>query len=196
MAVLAGCYGQEKPCYHGCVLDTHEYNGYHDSYWYAVVWDETAGRIKEVEYATTAAGGGGWAEIDATPEVARKVYRYLYKCGKARFDDQYNEEQAKEVRKDDTVIVVRGRKVQKGTMGKVFWIGKRYNYYTRTNELRVGIEFDGQREFLPAEYVEVVGWRSRLIHGAERKKAIRNYTMNAMPCYCRTLIMNLSGEEA
>lgn len=196
MAVLAGCYGQEKPCYHGCVLDTYEHNGYHDSYWYAVVWDEAAGRIKEIEYDTTAAPGGGWAEIDVTPEVARTVYRYLHRGARAWFDGQYNEEQAKEVRKGDMVIVTRGRKVQKGTMGKVFWIGKRYNYYTRTNELRVGIEFDGQREFLPAEYVEVVGWKSRLIHGKDRKKAIRNHALNALPCPCVTLIMNLSGEEA
>lgn len=40
MAVYAGIYGKENIAeYDGCVLRTYEKNGYEDSDWYAVCWD-------------------------------------------------------------------------------------------------------------------------------------------------------------
>ena len=78
------------------------------------------------------------------------------------------------MRKGDTVKVIRGRKVPKGTQGLVFWEGARYNPYRHTDEARVGIEVDGERMFLNAEYVEVIGWE-------DRKRAIRNFAVNSMP---------------
>ena len=185
MAVLAGIYGNAVPKYEGCVLSTYEHNGYEDSDWYAVVWDEETQCVTEVEYDTTRAAGGGWAKIDATPEVLLKVYRYYKNIGKSLFDKRTNQEQAKKVRKGDTVTVIRGRKVPKGTTGIVFWVGKKYNYYSHHDEDRVGIEVDGERQFLPLEYVQVNDWEERLIRGKERKRKIRNFAVNSMPAHYR-----------
>ncbi len=69
-------YENQVPQYVGAVLTTREENGYHDSDFYAVCWDAAAEKCVKVEYASTRFAGGGWAEIDATPEVRRAAYRW------------------------------------------------------------------------------------------------------------------------
>ena len=64
--------------YAGAVLDVWERNGYNDSDFYAIVWDEASGTVKQVEYATTR----GWtynnsATIDATEDVKAKAEAWL-----------------------------------------------------------------------------------------------------------------------
>lgn len=181
MAVLAGIYGNCEPEYIGCVLDTYERNGYDDSDWYAICWDECEGKVVEVNYDTTRAAGGGWAKIDATEETLRKAYRYYFDLCRLEFDKRWNELQAKDVKVGDDLQVIRGRKVPKGTVGKCFWKGTRYNQYSFKYEERVGLDIDGDRVFLPAEYVEVIGWQSRLIKGKERKRRIRSKALRQMP---------------
>lgn len=56
--------------YVGCVLSLGEVNGYHDSDFYAIVWDKDTQETRRIEYASTR----GWtydcgASIDATDEV-------------------------------------------------------------------------------------------------------------------------------
>lgn len=187
MAVVAGIYGETTPSYVGCVLDTYERNGYHDSDWYATCWDEDQQKVVEVNFDTTRAGGGGWAEIDITEENLRKVYRYYHKSERAWFDTIANPVQAKSIVRGDTVKVVRGRKIPKGTVGEVFWIGSVTNSYTYRKEDRVGIEVDGVRSFLPKEYVELVGWESRLATGKVRKKKIQQLTVRKLPVQWRRL---------
>ncbi len=187
MAVIAGIYGKTEPEYIGCVLDTYERNGSYDSDWYAICWDEEKQAVVEVEYDTTRCGGCGCATVDATDEVLRKVYRWYKNIGKALFDGRTNPEEAKRVRTGDTVRVVRGRKVPKGTEGVVFWAGTRYNSYSHSYEDRVGIKVGEERVFLNADYVEVVGWEGRLKTGRDRKKAIRNFAVNSLPKHFRHL---------
>lgn len=67
--------------YEGAVLQTFERNGYDDSDFIAIVWDEAEGRTRNVEYATTR----GWtyansAVVDATPDVLAKAQAYLREC--------------------------------------------------------------------------------------------------------------------
>jgi len=181
MAVLAGIYGDVKPEYEGCVLGTREVNGYDDSDWYADCWDWQKGEIVSINYDTTRAAGGGWAEVDATPEAACAAYRWCYDNCRSAFDKHVNPEQAKKVRKGDSVKVVRGRKIPKGSKGVAFWVGTRYNIYSQKNEDRVGLEINGEHVFLPLEYVEVLGWEKRLVTGKARKQAIRNKALAMMP---------------
>lgn len=95
MAVLCGIYGKTEPEYVGCVLDNYEHNGYNDSDWYAICWDEEQQKVTHVEYDTTRAGGGGYAKVDATMDVIRKVYRYYKEIARKSFDSTWNQEQAK-----------------------------------------------------------------------------------------------------
>lgn len=187
MSVIAGIYGKTEPEYVGCVLNVWERNGYNDSDFYATCWDRESGKIVEVEYDTTRAGGGGYADIDATIDVLRQVYRYYKRLGRDHFDSVTNIENAKKVKKGDTVKVIRGRKVKKGTIATVFWVGTCYNPYSRINENRVGLEIDGKRQFINLDYVEVIDWETRLLKGKDRKKAIRNFAVNSMPKHYRRL---------
>lgn len=185
MAVQTWIYGKPDVRYEGCVIGTYEHNGYEDSDFYAICWDDKKQAVVDVEYDTTRCGGGGYAEIDATDEVLQKVYRYYKRIGRSLFDGYSNEEQAKQFGKGDIVVVIRGRKIPKGTVGKVFWIGDCYNQFSYRTEKRVGIEVDGQRMFLPAEYVERDNWQAHLITGKNRKRKIRNFAINSMPSYYR-----------
>ena len=60
--------------YVGCVIYLGEHNGYHDSDFYAIVWDDENEKAKKVEYASTR----GWSYpnyatfADATEEVLEK----------------------------------------------------------------------------------------------------------------------------
>lgn len=56
----------EEPKYVGAVLDTFERNGYHDSYWFALVWDDESRTVKAIETGSTAYYGGAAVEVDAT----------------------------------------------------------------------------------------------------------------------------------
>ncbi len=193
MAVIEYSYKEnekDKERYVGCVLDTWERNGSWDSDFYAVCWDEEKQKVVDVMYDTTSCGSLGTAKIDATPDVLRKAYRYYYNTGRRYFDEIAKIAEAKKVRKDDTVVVTRGRKTPKGTVGKVFWVGTRFNFYTHLNEERVGIEVGGDKVFLPLDYVEVVGWEKRVVSGAERKRWLRHNAIAKMPYQYRRVMLD------
>ena len=186
MAVYTNINGSDEKLYVGKTLNWYERNGYHDSDWYAEVWDDETNSVKHVLYMTTRCGCSGRAELDATVDVLRKVYRYMKKIAAAKFERQ-NEEQAKKIRKGDTVMIVRGRKVPKGSEVSVFWSGTRFNPYSRMNEERIGVEVDGDRVFINAENAEVIGWENRLVHGKRRKEMVRKETVAMMPIAYRHL---------
>ena len=181
MPVIAGIYGQKEPRYVGCVLYTYEHNMAWDSYWYAVCWDREKKEMVEVEYDTTAAAGGGTAIVEATEEVLREMYHTFRNEGRRYFDTVLNEKWAKNFEVGDTVVVVRGRKIPQGTVGVVFWKGKTRNQWNHQEEMRCGIEYDGHRVFLPAEYCERQNWEAHLLHGKARKQAIQNFAYNSIP---------------
>lgn len=95
MAIFTNVYGDgHTPDYEGCVLDWYEHNGYDDSDWYAICWNEEKQTIDKVLFDTTRCACSGRAEIDATPEVLRKVYHYWKALGKSLFDGRTNRMQA------------------------------------------------------------------------------------------------------
>ena len=49
MAIFTNVYGDgHTPDYEGCVLDWYEHNGYDDSDWYAICWNEEKQTIDKV----------------------------------------------------------------------------------------------------------------------------------------------------
>lgn len=187
MAVQTWIYGKPEIQYEGCVLNWYERNGYDDSDWYATCWDCERKTIVEVMFDTTRCGGGGHAEIDATPDVLREVYRYWKAIGKSLFDGKTNPEQAKRIYVGDAVRVTGGRKFPKGAVGNVFWRGTCRNPYSGREEERVGIEVDGCRQFVGESQVELVGWEKRLMTGRDRKRRIQNFAVASMPRHYREL---------
>src|SRR5262245_10450625 len=141
----------------GLVLELREMNGYDDSDFYAVVWNDAKGEPERVEYASTR----GWtypngAAVDATPEVVAKYEAYLEALA-ATSRAAAAEREAKTLkvgRKAKTVRNVRGKHaIEAGVEGTVFWIGTdRFN-----GRGRVGFAADdGRKVFIAANAVEVV----------------------------------------
>lgn len=146
--------------YEGKVLETRERNGYDDSDFYALVWDDDTNSVKSVDYATTR----GWtylnsASVDATDDVKAKAAAYY----SARALEALKDKAAADARKPavgKSVKVVKGRKVPKGTEGVVFWVGpgKAYSYYAAKYGTpdRVGFRTaDGASFFTAASNLEV-----------------------------------------
>jgi len=160
--------------YAGCVLATRERNYYDDSDFYAVVWDEATQNIKEVEYDTTRCGGGGTADVDATPEVCAKVEAVL-KADALKTLHSQNEWQAKH-----PTVGKRVRVTHKGGVmsGRIFWAGRvcppwiRYHQERYATD-RVGIEVDGNgKVFMDADdkAIEVENWEQYLVAEEELVK--------------------------
>lgn len=137
----------DKPSYEGHCLETytdHSVRIMSDvwaNFYGVVVWDSETAAPKKVQLGNSEFGYEGEATLDATPEVVA-----LYEAWKARQAAQaeearlHAEEIAKENRakedeaearawlierptKGDKVVVVRGRKVAKGTVGIIRWEG-------------------------------------------------------------------------
>ena len=137
---------ETKESYVGRDLETYEENGYHDSDFYAVVWDDETESIIHKQYATTRFYSNGYgAKIDATPEIIEKATAER----KARFLKsaiEKDEETAKTVAKGKMVEINRGRK-NRGIIGEVFWVGNpdKFSYYAKEHR-SVGIKLDDERD--------------------------------------------------
>lgn len=131
--------------YVGAVLATGEKNWHDDSDFYAIVWDESEQRMKNVEYDTTRFGGGGSAVIDATPEVMAKADDYLEKwaLGVLTAEDR---RVARDVVIGKRVRVVQGRKAPIGTEGLVFFAKEwRYAKWDYSPKLKIGIALTDEK---------------------------------------------------
>ena len=137
---------ETKESYVGRVLETYEENGYHDSDFYAVVWDDETESIIHKQYATTRFYSNGYgAKVDATPEViakatAERKSRFLKSAIEA------DEETAKTVAKGKMVEINRGRK-NRGVIGEVFWVGnpEKFSYYAKEHR-SVGIKLNNEKD--------------------------------------------------
>jgi hypothetical protein len=144
----------------GLVLSTGEYNGYDDSDFYAVVWNEEKGNTERVTYASTR----GWtypngAAVDATDEVKAK---YAARCEAitAELRAARDAREAAAPAKGKTVKTVRKVKgkyaVEAGVTGTVFWVGEDRFSNRHYPKMRVGFEAGGKKFFVAGDAVEVV----------------------------------------
>jgi len=140
----------------GCVLGTSERNGYHDSDFYATVWDEEQGCVRTIDDGTTRAyAPSKYHRADATEEVVAKArawwnrevgpkMAYSVLMGRRAFIDVGCE-----------VEVIKGRKVAKGTKGEVVWKGRDG---FRPNSYRIGLRLlDGTRVYTSMDNVMKLG---------------------------------------
>ena len=133
---------------------------------FAEVWNPETGRPERVVLKTVDHQVGlyfwydwtkkSYATVDATPEVveAHETWKQAQEETRTQAAFEANVERglqvAREVKKGSLVVVVRGRKVPKGTKGRVFWTGS--NHYGD----RVGVQGDdGQTHWTATRNVEV-----------------------------------------
>lgn len=122
--------------------------------------------------------GCDWS-IDLTAENARKMLHGVLKRSACAAFQRSVIDYKSSVHKGDFVKVVRGRKVPKGYTGYIFWMGEKYNEYSRCNEMIAGLKqnINDKSEkpiFIKAEYLENVN-TIKSPSAKERKKFIKAY---------------------
>lgn len=155
----------------GCVIATRERNGYDDSDFYAIFWNEEKGEIDSREYASTR----GWthnnhATVDVTEETM-ELARAWKAAQLAKGLEFYHKRQAGErpaIKVGDDVFVSnpRARKVSFGESARVFWAGP--NQYGSGTCL--GLEYaDGRRVFTVETNCYLTGATSTILTDADRE---------------------------
>ncbi len=112
--------------YENRVLYDGERNYYDDSDFYAIVWDETEGKMKNVMYATTRFWTyANSASVDFTPESDPEAWANMVETLKPPMLEEARAELLKRNANPevgDEVRVVHGPGID--TVGTLFWIGK------------------------------------------------------------------------
>ena len=207
-----------KITYEGCVLSTYERNGYDDSDFYAVVWDEATKSIKDVEYATTRFYTYDCsASIDATEETLAKVEAFLF-ARNLQYMTARAEDKAKAIRFGDLVRVVKGRKVPIGTEGEICWEGqeRKYGYPNRdvdygramaasvgvflpsTTKMRYGIRLkDGPRVYTAGTNLELLtDWKARMEPAVEIDRCARAHAKDTVEGYRQSSALTAASRKA
>lgn len=101
-------------------------------------------------------------KIDINEETARDMIRTIKRHAVEAFAKSVLEEKRR-IAKGRNCVVVRGRKVPKGTKINVFWVGERPTYRSRncawsneTETVAGGYTEDGMKVWIKAEYLEVI----------------------------------------
>lgn len=143
----------------GCVIGEREH------FWmdgmlevFAIYYDAETDSIKEKQTEYSGADCRNLMlsghDIDLTVENARKAMRCLKRMALDAYKFHLKEMQ-RTFAKGDTVKVIRGRKVPKGSILSVFWCGKKYNMYKRADEELIGAYNEkGEKVWVLAEYCE------------------------------------------
>lgn len=163
--------------YEGAVLRLRERNGYDDSDFYALVWDEEQQATREIMYATTR----GWtyhngANIDATHEVIEKAVAHMTAVRFALVQRDHAETPR---------MGYTARAVEKGAAveGVIAWVGKSRNRYADIN--RYGIRVEGRKGYVfrdatdddfafdvaPVSDEDMVTWRATCEHNVRGELA-------------------------
>jgi hypothetical protein len=160
-----------RTTHQGLVLAEREANGYHDSDFYATVWNAEKGKPEEIMWGTTR----GWTypnrcSVDASPEI-KALYEGYSEKQRAEARARYEAEKAKMPEPGRKVRVIKGRKLPIGTIAESVWLGEDvykkskydsglsgllpFSYYP--DQYRVGLRLlDGSRVFVSAANVEVI----------------------------------------
>lgn len=159
---------------------------------WAGVWDDEEQKVKTITvgyYGSDCCNmtGCDW-EIDATDDTKRAVLRKL-KEEAWGFYCKAVIEKKNAIEKGITAEVIRGKKVAKGTILKIFWVGKRETYrsrlYTWMNEyeeIAGGIDQDGNKVYVKTEYLKNID-QIKSPCAAERKKFLKAWVKNEAANY-------------
>lgn len=169
----------EDISYAGAVLEVW------DHYWldgmiseYARVWD-----IEKHEYKTVDIGYYGSdyhdfiginAEVEVSTEVARDIIRTIKQSAYRSYCNTVQEKKNR-IEPNIMAMVIRGRKVPKGTVLNVFWVGERPTYTGYGTELIAGCKNEhGEKIWIKADYLKNIS-PLKSPKSAERRKFFKWY---------------------
>ena len=147
--------------FEGRVLCEYEKNGYNDSDFFAVVWNDETDSLKVIEYGSTRHGGYYGCTVDATPETVAKAREFKENIlARERFEKEQLMSGFAEKGKLATVANAKGKNARfNNCQGVIFWEGvdKFAPHYLAKHgaNRRVGIEFDGEKAFFSGDEVHV-----------------------------------------
>jgi len=153
----------------GYVLGIDERNGYSDSDFFAIVWDEEQQCVRTIDDGTTRfAAPPKYHGPSATPEVWAKAAAWWASKVGPKLAKETILSQRMVIDIGSEVEVVKGRKVAKGTKGEVVWKGKdqfyrSYGYKGTMYALparayRIGLRLlDGSRVYTSMDNVTKLG---------------------------------------
>lgn len=191
--------------YKGAVISTREH------YWldgmieeYATVWDIENHTAKEIPFGYYGNDGQNLygdsnAYIDCSTEVARDIIRTMKKRADSAFANSVKDFK-KAIHKGDKAEVIRGRKVAKGTILEIFWVGekptwaaKNAPYWSETRKetelIAGGHDKEGNVVWIKAEYLKnLTQYKSPC--AAERRKFIRSYIQKNIKPYILEVAKN------
>jgi hypothetical protein len=154
---------------------------------YAIVWDVAEGHPREINVGSPGIGAYTLAEVEVDASVAIQALADAYdaareESGQAKAALAYADEEARldvedwgEVEKGKVMVVARGRKVAKGTTGKVVWYGPSKGSY---GGIRAGIATDDERD-ASGRHVNVVFVDAKHLDNAEPFPAARRDELDA-----------------
>jgi hypothetical protein len=145
------------PTHVGLVVALFEENGYHDSDFFAMVWNPETKSLNRILYDTTRGAMYGGAYVDATPEVLAEV-EAMQERNRAEHNARREELYSKCAEKGAVARVngLKGKNLHlNGTEGIVFWKG--HDKFGTKYSIRVGIEINGTKHFISGNNVFVNG---------------------------------------
>jgi len=172
----------DEKLYEGAVLHRYERNGYHDSDFYAIVWNGVHAEV--IEYDTTRFAGGGWATVDATEEV-QAAARAWYIERRIKWTIEDEKRNALVPQKGDQVrsLTKSGKNV--GVTGVLAWLGyDQYanRYRTRQSDIgpdRGGIKVEGEAKYRFLALRDIERVEPREVDEAAIRERVERWGANA-----------------
>lgn len=153
---------------------------------YAVVWDMEKHEYKDIMvgyYGSDCRNlvvGIKSVEVEVSTEVARDILRTMKTRAYKMFCESVIAHK-NEITKDIEAVVVRGRKVPKGTKVKVFWVGEKptyrsqcYSWMNETEKIAGCYDESGKKVWIKADYLKSLA-PIKSPRTVERKKYIKDY---------------------
>lgn len=180
---------REEVKYVGCVIGERSHlwmDGMEDVF--HKVYDEETDSIIEIQTGYYGSCGGNlmdtFADIDLDKEHARKVLRVIKREATQNWAAHVSSDK-KAIKKGRKAKVIRGRKVPKGTVLEVFWVGLRPTYESRIyhtdakEEIAGCYDANGNKVWIKVEYLENIT-PITTPSAKDRRRMIKNYVRHTV----------------
>lgn len=139
-------------------------------------------------------------KIDISTDVARDMIRTVKASAAKAFAKSVLEEKQR-IAKGRNCVVIKGRKVPKGTKINVFWVGERptyrsrhYDWMNETETVAGAYTADGMKVWIKAEYLKVID-EIKSPDRRNRDLFIRNYVERNVPLVVRNAARGIREAE-
>lgn len=157
---------------------------------FAIVYNSELNEIKEVQTGYYGSDGHNLMEtemkVDLNKENARAIIKLLKKWALQEFSTSVKAEK-QAIKKGRKAEVIKGRKVKKGTILEVFWIGEKETYKSRqyswmneTETIAGCHDEHGNVIWIKAEYLKNIT-EIKSPSAKDRKLFVKNYIKNYFP---------------